>query len=70
MGLPGVYKLGAWYATADFADQTGPHNHSGNWGVYGVVDQMVWRGAQSSLNLFVRGGVSPSDRNILLFRRR
>ena len=85
MGLPGVYKVGAWYATADFADQhfgldasgsvitladgavTGPLNHSGNWGVYGVADQMVWRGAASSLNLFVRGGVSPSDRNLVSY---
>jgi porin len=85
MGLPGVYKLGAWYQTADFADQhfglgargnvltladgavTGPLNHGGNWGVYGVADQRVWQGAQSSLNLFVRGGVSPSDRNLISY---
>lgn len=46
---------------------TGPHNHRGQLGVYGVVDQMVWRGAQSSLNLFVRGGVSPSDRNLVSY---
>lgn len=85
IGLPGVYKLGAWYATAAFADQhfglgasgnvltladgavTGPLNHGGNWGVYGVADQTIWRGAQSSLNLFVRGGVSPSDRNLISY---
>jgi porin len=85
IGLPGVYKLGGWYETADFADQhfglgangnvltladgavTGPLNHAGNWGVYGVADQMIWRGAQSSLNLFVRSGVSPSDRNLISF---
>ena len=84
-GLAGVYKLGFWYATADFADQhfgldgagavvsladpavVGPLNHSGNWGIYGVADQMIWRGKDSSINLFVRSGVSPSDRNLLSF---
>jgi porin len=85
IGLPGMYKLGGWYATADFADQhfgidgTGstvslgvdstatPIQHRGNWGVYGVADQMVWRGAERSLNLFVRGGYSPSDRNLISY---
>ena len=61
IGLPGVYKLGGWYATTDFADQhygidgTGarvslgvdpgadPVQHRGNWGIYGVADQMVLR---------------------------
>lgn len=83
MGLPGVYKVGAWYQTADFADQryglngtgavvllsdstvAGPLNHSGNWGVYGVADQMIWRNGERSVNLFVRGGYSPADRNLV-----
>jgi porin len=84
-GLPGVYKLGFWYASADFADQhfglngagavvsladpaaAGPLNHRGNFGVYGVADQMVWRGKDVSLNLFLRASASPSDRNLLSF---
>jgi len=84
-GLPGVYKLGGWYATADFADQhfgldgtgatvsladptvAGPLNHSGNGGVYAVADQMVWRAGEQSLNLFARGGVAPSDRNLVSY---
>ena len=84
-GLAAVYKLGGWYATADFADQhfglngagvvvplanpasLGPLNHAGNWGFYGVADQMVWRGDKSSLNLFLRASASPSDRNLLSF---
>jgi porin len=47
---------------------TGPANylvHSDNWGVYGVVDQMLWRGAQTSVSFFARGGIAPSDRNLL-----
>jgi porin len=42
-------------------------NHRGNWGIYGVADQMVWRAGKQSLNLFARGGFSPSDRNLLSF---
>jgi len=82
-GLPGVYKIGAWRATADYADQhfgvtagggivslaspaaVGPLNHAGNWGIYGVADQTVWRTKDTSLNLFMRGGVVPSDRNLV-----
>ena len=84
-GLPGVYKLGVWYATADFADQhfghnasggivsladptaVEPLNHSGNWGFYGVADQTVARRGEQSLSLFVRGGVAPSDRNLVSY---
>ena len=84
-GLPGVYKLGAWYATADFndvhygldtagvqvslgADSTAtPLARSGNGGIYGVADQTVWRGKESSLNLFLRGGYAPSDRNLVSY---
>ena len=83
--MPGVYKLGAWYASADYLDQHDGFNaagavvsladpalaaalaHRGNGGVYGVADQMVWRGAASSVNLFLRGGVSPSDRNLVSY---
>jgi porin len=39
--------------------------HRGNWGVYGVVDQMLWRGAQSSVSVFARGGFAPDDRNLV-----
>jgi len=67
-GLPGVYKLGAWYANTDFPDTySGLLDHSGNWGIYGVADQMVWRGAASSVNLFTRGGFSPADRNLVSY---
>jgi porin len=84
-GLPGVYKIGAWYATAHFADQhygvdaagnkisladpaaVGAFNHSGDWGIYAVADQMVWREGERSLNLFLRGGFSPSDRNLVSY---
>ena len=51
------------------ADPTvaGPLNHRGDWGIYGIADQMVWRADKASLNLFLRGGLSPSDRNLISF---
>lgn len=57
-GLPGTYKLGAWYDTASFPDQaigasglsladpagTGiPLMRRHNYSLYGVADQTVWR---------------------------
>ncbi len=56
--LSGVYKLGIWYDTENFADQeldtsglslanpasTGlPLGHREDWAVYAVMDQMVWQ---------------------------
>jgi porin len=83
VGLPGIYKIGGWYATADYPDQhfgldgTGavvslgvdptadPIRRDGNWGLYAIADQMVWREGDRSVNLFVRTGFSPADRNLL-----
>jgi porin len=85
VGLPGTYKLGGWFATADFNDlrfgttATGapvalgsdpsamPLKHSGDGGIYAVADQMVWRDQKQSLNLFLRGGLAPPDRNLVSF---
>jgi porin len=82
-GLPGVIRLGAWYHTAGFADQrfdrqglslsdprsTGqPLQHRGNFGVYAVIDQMLWRVPGSNdqgLSGFTRASASPSDRNLI-----
>jgi porin len=56
--LPGVYKLGAWYDSENFADQeldssglalanpagTGnPLQHQGDYSFYAVADQTIWR---------------------------
>ena len=44
-----------------------PLTRQGNWGVYGVADQMIWRARKGpqSLNAFFRAGASPSDRNLV-----
>jgi porin len=84
-GLPGTYKLGAWYDSAFFPDQAVdtqgislaspnsngmPLMHQGNYSVYAVADQMVWRpdpqGAQS-LGVFARAMAAPPDRNLISF---
>lgn len=82
-GLPGVIRLGAWYHTGRFADQridlqglslsdprsTGqPLQHRGNFGVYAVIDQMLWRapgGNDQGLSGFMRASASPRDRNLI-----
>ena len=68
--LPGIYKLGAWYSTSRFADRrfdtaglplaspasTGiPLTHSPGYGVYGIVDQMIWRPAHATGDDDTRG---------------
>jgi porin len=84
-GMPGIYKLGGWYATTSFPDvhfgfsasgavvslaspaSAVPLMHQGNWGIYGVADQMIWRAQKGpqSLNAFLRAGASPSDRDLV-----
>ena len=80
-GLPGTIKLGAWLHTGQFADQRFDSQggllrefgapalqHSGNFAVYGIIDQMLWRAAGNdgrALNGFVRTMAAPDDRNLI-----
>ena len=83
-GLPGNYKLGSWYHTDDFFDiETTarsmvlggtPEMHSGNWGVYFLADQTLYREnepdqdpARQGLAGFFRVAYTPPDRNIAPF---
>ena len=84
--LPGTYRLGYWYHTSPrFGDQrfdntglslanplsTGiPLNHTGDFGIYGVVDQMLYHipgTTDQGLSAFVRAGGAPNDRNLIDF---
>ncbi|MHB8885097.1 MAG: carbohydrate porin [Methylovirgula sp.] len=85
VGLPGTYKVGAWYNSNAFADQrvgadglpladAGAADallyHRGNWSVYAVADQMIYRVAgtkDQGLGLFFRFMGAPSDRNLVDF---
>ncbi|MGF6758614.1 carbohydrate porin [Paraburkholderia sp. GAS42] len=83
-GLPGTYKIGVWYNNGRFADQrfdntgvplanttlsTGtPQSHHGDYSIYAVADQMVWRpdpDEPRSLGVFARVMGAPGDRNLI-----
>ncbi|MDB5362281.1 MAG: Porin [Rhodospirillales bacterium] len=81
-GLPGTYKLGAWVHSGRFADQhfdraglslADPRSsgiarqHDGNWSIYAVADQMLWRRPDTDdqgLSVFIRAMGAPADRNV------
>ncbi len=81
-GPPGTYKLGGWYDSGSFLDQRFDTNgvslaspasngqarrHRGNFSLYGVVDQMVWRQPDGprSVGVFARAMGAPNDRNLI-----
>ena len=84
-GLPGTYKIGVWYNNEKFSDlQFGtdglslaspssngqPILHPGDYSIYAVADQMLWRPSPDStrsLNFFTRLMGAPGDRNLLSF---
>ena len=85
-GLAGTVKLGGWLHFGRFddnhvgidgkslADPTSigqPLVHRGDFGVYGVIDQMLWRlpgeGPKKGIGGFARVAASPSDRNLMSF---
>ncbi|TAL76829.1 MAG: carbohydrate porin [Burkholderiaceae bacterium] len=63
------YGLDSDDAVVSVSDQTldRPLAHKGSWGVYGVADQTLWKGETSSLSVFLRGGFTPSNRNLVSF---
>ena len=80
--LPGTYKLGAWIDTGRFPDQlvgvdglslANPASsgtarfHKGNFSVYAVIDQMVWRetGGSRNLAVFTRAMGAPATQNLV-----
>ncbi len=81
-GLATTLKIGAWGHVGLFNDQQfandglllanpassgEPLQHRGNYGVYGVIDQQLYRlpggDWQSGISVFTRASFSPSDRN-------
>jgi porin len=83
-GLAGTIRLGMWYQFGKlFLDQrygtdglslANPFSngivlkHWGDFGVYGIIDQMIWRlpgdDPKKGVGVFVRLSASPSDRNV------
>ncbi len=84
-GLPGLYKLGFWYDTgmfynqrvdtmglslADPASSGTALGERGNFSIYGVFDQVVYRPDPTeprAVSIFARLMGSPSDRNLIQF---
>jgi porin len=84
--LSRLYKLGVWYDSQRFDDQRvddiglsladpassgTPQTHSGNYALYAVADQMVWRDYDEpdrTVNVFMRVMGTPNDdRNLIDF---
>ena len=83
--LPGTYKIGAWYDSEDFDDQqidtmgvplASPHSNGvpakkqGNFAIYAVADQTIWRSADPNriLSSFLRPMFTTlQDRNEIAF---
>jgi porin len=81
--LPGTYKIGGWYDTGAYPDQrfgtdglslANPASngnarlHHGNYSLYGVVDQTIWKsGDAKTLNIFGRIMGAPDDQNFIDF---
>jgi porin len=81
-GPPGTYKLGVWYSSSHFADQlhdtTGlslanpasngvPRSHSGQFALYGIIDQMIWKEPgtkDQGIGGFLQIMGAPADRNV------
>ena len=80
--LPGTYKLGMWYATGPFADPLRdteglslanpasngiPQTHSGNYAIYGIINQMLWHKPNTEaqgIGFFFLVMHAPDDRNL------
>jgi porin len=85
-GLAGTIRLGGFYHFGKFNDQlfdidgqplaAASSNgiaatHRGNYSVYGVIDQMLWRlpgdDLKKGVGAFARAALSPTDRNLVDF---
>jgi porin len=67
-GLATTFKVGAWQHLGLFQEQANPDiAHRGDYGIYGVIDQQLWRptgaGRDKGISVFSRASMSPADRN-------
>ncbi len=84
--LARTYKIGVWYDSESFADLRTdyaglplgnpansqiPASHRGDYAIYAVADQMIWRSegeADRNVNVFIRPMFTPlQDRNLIAF---
>jgi len=70
--LAGQVKLGGWFHTADFPDNTpATRGHGENFGAYIAADQKLWQefdeSPEQGVEVFARFGGSPEDRSTFAF---
>jgi porin len=85
--LAGTIRFGGWrqvgkifldqrydnngFSLADPSSNGVPMRHFGDYGIYGIVDQMIWRlpgdDPKKGIGAFARVSASPSDRNVANF---
>ena len=60
-----ILKLGGWAHSAQFTDNLTGTPRYGNYGLFLAMERSVWRGDREGqeLGIFLRGGLSPQDRN-------
>ena len=70
--LPGDIKLGSWYYAHSMNDVSNvqedgsPVTHGGDWGIYGIIDQMVFRQKDNQgLSVFLQESGAPTNRNVI-----
>ena len=81
-GLATTLKIGGWSHLGQFPTQPVTNNgtplaasngmplmHRGDFGIYGVIDQQLYRlpggSGDTGISIFNRSGISPSDRNLV-----
>jgi porin len=64
-GLVGTYKIGSFVHTADFTDWQTGEGKGADYGVYGVLDQEIYKHGGQSISVFTRGGGAPADVNTI-----
>jgi porin len=75
-----MIRVGVWYYLGEVADQRWddegrlladplssgvPAQRRGDQGLYGIIDHVLIRGDRNELSVFLRGAISPSDRNLI-----
>ncbi|HVZ05449.1 carbohydrate porin [Hyphomicrobium sp.] len=67
VGLPGTLKLGGWRQFNHYAPQfLDPSILDTSSGVYGIIDQQIWKGeGDKAVTIFGRGSVSPDRQNLI-----
>jgi porin len=74
-GLVGTYTLGGYYDSRPYTGQFVHPGHHANGGLYGIIDQVVYREAplvdekssNQGLSIFTSCSIAPRDRNLVSF---